>query len=316
MASKKRVKISDQTVGQLLFKTDNKCCVCSERGDHIHHLDGNPSNNILDNLAFLCFNDHDSASLKGTLRKKLTKEAIVNYRRHHYQVIENKRKKELGTLDRPISHLTNEKLLTVTKNALIILEIENIKSKYYSAEWDTRAEIINELGKYVDHSNNRLSYDILGFLSYAANQTRSGMPENVASSIFLQVLNYSPSLHDKRERKESIELAKQCIHIGGDIAYDSFIHLRKIKIAMFGLTVIKSIYIEAKRNKILELISEVENSYKELKSTLQRPERKDLGDAQETLKTFYDDLNDSNLKFPILSEHLMKRLEKERKEKS
>ena len=313
MATKKRIKIPNATEGQLLYQTDYKCCVCNKRGDQIHHLDGNPSNNNLDNLAFLCFEDHNLASLKETLRKKLTKEAIVNYRNHHYQVIEKRRKKELGALDKPISKLTNEKLLTVTKNALIILEIENIKTKYFSAEWDKRAEILNELDKYVNHKNNRLAYDILEFLSLAASQTRGGMTENVALSIFEHILNFSPSFYGKQERKQAIELAKQCIHIGDNIAYDSFIYLQKTNIARYGLTIMKFIYREAKRNKILELKKEVEKLYEELKSTLQRPERNDLGDAQETLQIFYADLEVWDLAFPILPEHLMKRLDKERK---
>ena len=315
MATKKRIKISNATEGKLLYQTDYKCCVCNERGDQIHHLDGNPSNNNLDNLAFLCFKDHDLASLTGTLRKKLTKEAIINYRTHHYQVIENRRQKEVGSLDKPISQLTDEKLLTVTKNALIILELENIKSKYFSAEWDKRADILNELDKYVNHKNNRLSYDILDFLSLAVSQARGCMTENIASSIFEHILSFSPSFYDKKERKQAIELAKQCIHIGDNIAYDSFIYLRKIDIAMYGLTIMKFIYREAKRNKITELQKEVENSYEELKSTLQRPERNDLEDAKELLKIFYDDLEVWDLAFPVLSNHLMKRLEKERKEK-
>jgi len=312
MTTKKRIKIPTSTEGQLLYQTDYKCCVCNERGDHIHHLDGNPSNNNLDNLVFLCFKDHDLASSKGPSRKSLTKETIINYRNHHYQVIDNRRKKELGVLDKPIPELTDEKLLTVTKNALIILEIENIKTKYFEAEWDKRAVILNELDKYVNHKNNRLAYDILEFLSSAASQTRSGMTENVALSIFGHILNFSPSFYDKQERKQTIELAKQCIHIGDNIAYDSFIYLRKINIAMYGLTIMKFIYREAKRNKILELQNEVENSYEELKSTVQRHERNDLGDALETLQIFYADLEVWDLAFPILPEHLMKRLDKEK----
>lgn len=314
MATKKRTKIPPETDGLLLYMTDYRCCVCNKRGDHIHHLDGNPGNNNLDNLAFLCFDDHDLASLKGTLRKKLSKEAIINYRNHHYHVIENRRKNELGAFDKPISKLTEEKLLTVTKNALIILELENIKTKFFPSDWHQRAAIIKDLNKYANHKNNRLSYDIFEFLSLAASQTRNGMPENVASNILGCILSFCPSFYVKQERKQVIELAKQCIHIGENIAYDSFVHLKKIDVAMYGLTIIKFIYREAKRNEIIELKNEVEKSYEELKSTLKRPERNDLEEAQETLKIFYDDLKNWDLALPILSTHLIKRLDKERKE--
>ena len=214
MAVKRRPIIPKATEGQLLFITDYKCCVCQEKGDHIHHLDENPKNNNLDNLAFLCFKDHDLTTSKSSLRKKLTKKAIINYRSHHYKVIENRRKQELGNLDKPISKLTNENLLIVVKNALIILELENIKARYFSAEWDKRADLINELDKYANHKNHRLTYAILEFLHLAVSQTRTGMTEKVALCIFSQIHSFGPSFHDKKNKKEVIELAKQCIQIG------------------------------------------------------------------------------------------------------
>lgn len=315
-AKKKRTKIPGATEGQLLYKTDYKCCVCNKRGDHIHHLDDNPDNNNIDNLAFLCFQHHNEATIKNSLSKTLRKESIIKYRKHHYKVIENKRKRELGSLNKPINKLTEEKLMSVTKTALIIIELENVKAKYFSADWDKRSEIIGELDKYVNHTNNRLAYDILDFLSIAASQARGGMTESVASNILGQILNFCPSFHSKENRKQAIELAKQCINIGDNIAYDSFIHLRKITIAMYGLTIIKFIYRQAKENNIPELKKEVERAYNELKSTLQRPERKDLGDAQKMLKIFHDDLEVWNLAFPMLSKHLMTRLDNERKQTS
>lgn len=316
MTTKKKVTIPPATAGQVLYKSDYKCCVCNERGDHIHHLDSDTSNNNIDNLAFLCFPHHDLASLKGSLRKKLTKEAIIEFRKHHYQVIENRRKRELGALNNPITKMTEEKLLTVTKTALIILELENIKSKYFSADWKEKSEVLGELDKYVNHTNNRLAYDILDFLSLVASQTRGGMTEGLASCVLGHILSFCPSLHDKKDRKQAIELAKQCIHIGDNIAYDSFIHLRKITIAMYGLTIMKFIYRKAKENNIPELKKEVERAYDGLKSTLQRPERNDLSDSQEMVKIFHDNLEEWDIAFPRLSEHLMKRLDDERQQSS
>lgn len=311
----KRKNIPNATEGELLFRADYKCCVCNKRGDHIHHLDEIPSNNNIDNLVFLCFPHHNEASIKNSLSKTLKKEAIIKYRLHHYKVIENKRKKELGELDRPIKQLTEEKLLTVTKTALIILELENIKSSYFFADWNKRSEMINELSKYVNHTNNRLAHDIIEFLSMAASQTRAGMTEDVASNILAKILSFCPSLHIKEDRKQAIELAKQCIYIGDSIAYDSFIHLRKINIAMYGLTIMKFIYRQANENNITELKKEVLSAYKRLQTNLERPDRTDLIDAQEILKTFKEDLQEWDLAFPVLSEHLMERLAKEQKNK-
>lgn len=311
-AINKRTKIPNAIEGQLLYLSDFKCCKCGREGDHIHHLDGKPNNNILDNLAFLCFNCHNQASAESPLKKKLTKVAIIKFRTHHYQVIKNRRNRELGVFDRPIAKLTNENLLTVAKNAIIILKLEDFKVRYFSASWSKRNDIIDELGMYANHSNNRLAYEILEFLSSIASQTRSGMTEKVALSVYGQIRNFSPPLHEKRDRKEAIELAKQCIHIGFSMAYDSFIHLRKINIAMYGLTILKFIYMGAKNNKITGLKKEVEKSFRDLESTLKRPERNDLIDAVETLQLFRDDLNVGDLAFPVLTDRLKSRLDNER----
>jgi hypothetical protein len=294
-----------------MFKADCKCCVCGERGDQIHHLDGNSDNNIIDNLAFLCFKDHDWASQKGGLRKKLSKEVIVKYRELHYQVIENRRKKELGVIDNSIPELTEEKLLVATKTALIILELEKIKEKYLEEDWNERSDILSALNKYANHSSYRLAYDILDFLLMASGQTRLGMTEKVASNVLTIVLNFFPSFNKKRDQKGIIELGEICIEIGENMAYDSFIHLRKINIAMYGLTIIKFIYRQAKKNKISVLQKEIERVYDKLESQLNRPNRTDLEDAQEVLQTFRDDLDVWDLAFPLMRDRLMKRLDSE-----
>ena len=46
---------------RLLRKNANVCCVCKQRnlGLHFHHIDGDNSNTIDENLAVLCVQDHD-----------------------------------------------------------------------------------------------------------------------------------------------------------------------------------------------------------------------------------------------------------------
>jgi len=305
----KSTKVPPKTVGELLFKTNIQCCVCKKRGQQIHHLNGNKYDHRIDNLAYLCISPcHDEATKTGGLSRKLDKETIINFREHHYHAVKNTRQKELGTFDHAIPELTEEKLLTASKNALIIIELEKIKEEYFSANWDKRVEILGQLSKFTNHSNHRLALDIFEFLSLIAGQTRGGMTYDMGSSVFGTVLDFSQSLHDEENRTQSIQLAKTCIHLGDNIAYDSFIHLRNIAVAMWGLTIMKFIYRSAKENKITELMDEVNRAYDGLESTLRRPERKDLGDAQEMVKIFRADLNEWDLAFPILTPHLMKRL--------
>lgn len=311
-APKKRTKIPKATDAEVVFKSDMKCCVCKKKGDHIHHLDGKPDNNKFENLALLCFEHHELASIKGNIGKKLKKEAIVKYRNQHYQEIENARKRALGVFDNPIkNNFSEELLLSTTKTAIILVELDKIKNKYFGAEWEERSDILHEISIYHDHMTHRLSFAVLDFLELASSQTRAGLTESVAIAIDSLVLTYCHPFDNSKpkQKKQSIELGKLGIRIGENIAYDSFIHLRDLNLAMWGLTIIKYVYREAKREGIKELVEEVKNVYKGLGNTLKRPERDDLGNAQQMLKEFYADLDVWDLAFPVLSPPLMKIIE-------
>src|SRR5256885_8088481 len=75
--AKKRTAISAAIAEQVLFDADLSCCVCQERGNHVHHLDENPSNNELANLVLLCFLHHDEVTAKGGLSRRLTPNLLV-----------------------------------------------------------------------------------------------------------------------------------------------------------------------------------------------------------------------------------------------
>lgn len=82
------------TKGHLIFASDSRCCVCQEPGDHVHHIDGNNKNHDRENLAFLCFNCHDRASVVGGLSSKLPMHAVREYRDHWHEVVRIRREAE------------------------------------------------------------------------------------------------------------------------------------------------------------------------------------------------------------------------------
>ncbi len=302
---KKTTSIPSKTAADVLYKSNLQCCICQEKGVHIHHLNGKNQDHRLDNLAYLCFSHHDDATITGSLSRKLSKETIIKYREQHYQVIINERERALGSHNHIINQLTEEQLLIASKNALIIIELENIKEEYFNSDWKKREDIITKLHKYSNHANNRLAYEILDFLNLIAGQTRSGMPNRLALTVYSLVMEFCPSLPDENNKEEYINLSKTCIHIGENIAYDSFIHLRNLSIAMWGLTIIKYVYRLAKEKDISELKEEINRVYDGLKYTLLRPERNDLSKAQELLKVFRDDLDEWDLAFPVLPDTIM-----------
>ena len=74
------MKLSDRLYGE----TDDACAICGIRGVGIlteHHIDGDRSNNVYDNLIVLCHNCHHSYHSDNGL----TYEQIVSRKRHLIQ---------------------------------------------------------------------------------------------------------------------------------------------------------------------------------------------------------------------------------------
>jgi hypothetical protein len=66
---------------KLLLANRHACCVCQKARVQIHNIDGNPSNNDVANLAALCTDHHDLATMQLGLTKKLTPEEVKEHKR-------------------------------------------------------------------------------------------------------------------------------------------------------------------------------------------------------------------------------------------
>lgn len=77
-----RLPVTTDLSADTLFASDRTCCVCRERGKRvqIHHIDDDPSNNAIANLAVLCFDCHDQTQLRGGFGKHLTAPVVAKYR--------------------------------------------------------------------------------------------------------------------------------------------------------------------------------------------------------------------------------------------
>jgi hypothetical protein len=80
--TKTRVAIPEATATEILFACDRTCCVCRAYGRRvqIHHIDDDPSNNRIENLAALCFECHDLTQMRGGFARSLTREQVAQYR--------------------------------------------------------------------------------------------------------------------------------------------------------------------------------------------------------------------------------------------
>ena len=80
--AKIRTSIPGDLAADVLFASDNTCCVCRERGKslQIHHVDEDPSNNVFENLSVLCFQCHDNTQIIGGFGRKLNAPLVTRYR--------------------------------------------------------------------------------------------------------------------------------------------------------------------------------------------------------------------------------------------
>ena len=91
--AKQRPPIPDDLAAKVLFASDRTCCVCKDRGKpiQIHHIDGNPSNNAVENLAVLCLDCHNETQIKGGFGRQLIPSVATKYRDEWLKTVTLKR---------------------------------------------------------------------------------------------------------------------------------------------------------------------------------------------------------------------------------
>lgn len=79
---KRRVTVPPALATKILFANRRRCCICREprRPVHIHHIDGNPSNNKWDNLAVLCLEEHSDVTGSQGLGRNYTSGEVYLYK--------------------------------------------------------------------------------------------------------------------------------------------------------------------------------------------------------------------------------------------
>jgi hypothetical protein len=100
--SRPKIPLQSETI--VLINCRRRCCICFglERDNRIKqgqiaHLDKNPANNKIQNLAFLCLSHHDSFDSKTSQSKGLTSNEVSHFKNELEQyIIENWRKPILG----------------------------------------------------------------------------------------------------------------------------------------------------------------------------------------------------------------------------
>lgn len=120
---KRRIRIPIRIEETVLFDSDRTCCLCrTSNAVQVHHIDGNPGNNVIDNLAVLCINCHDQVTKKGGITRNTSPGLVRKYQDEWYKIVRKKKEKQIS--DVKIKNLSGRKIL----NLLAIHEIRKIKA--------------------------------------------------------------------------------------------------------------------------------------------------------------------------------------------
>lgn len=226
-----------------------------------------------------------------------------SYERHKHNLIGSSNNQVMN--ENQTIHLTENDVFNITKSAIVVVEIEKLKTRFFNSEWDERNEILKELYVYSEISNVKISEIVLTFLRNITEDTRGGMTSNTAISIFSLSLDFFPYFEDiENDEKIFLQLGEDCIYMAFNMVYDASIYLNNFEIIMHGLTILKFIYKKGKENNSVHLIEKVKNIYTEIESKLNRPERNDLEDIKELVSVFKEDIEEGTLSFPPFSDSL------------
>jgi hypothetical protein len=91
--AKPRTPIPTSTAAAVLFAADRTCCVCREPAKpiQIHHIDDDPTNHDLSNLAVLCLECHEATQIKGGFSRRLDADQIRLYRDNWVETVAARR---------------------------------------------------------------------------------------------------------------------------------------------------------------------------------------------------------------------------------
>lgn len=299
-----RKKVSPDVEADVIYKSNRLCCVDQKRGDHIHHIDGNNANSKFENLALLCFDCHNEASLTGSLRKKLTPKAILKFRDFHYSAIQSERDHSIKKFNHKIDHLTSDILYAAAKDAVTMVEIKKLKHEYFNARISSRKTVLEKFDYLDELLSVRTSYEILSFLVRVTYGTRDGMDSETARVIYFLATTALRSSKMKLNTLELDLLVKEALRVSFNMFYDSVIHLKNLNIAQWSLILAKNVLIYSRDINPKGKTELEEYIFTEFEKYLKRPERNDLDNTRELLKIFRIDFQNDSLYFPKLPKNL------------
>jgi hypothetical protein len=155
MSRVRRETTAPDIAAKILFWSDRTCCVCRERGKpvQIHHVDGDHTNDEINNLAVLCLACHTETQIRGGFHRKLDGDQVVLYRMDWYSIVARERTAAMQREGPPAQEASNPRIIaSIIENlkeakefALLAMQYERIgandlRDKYIELALSNRVE--------------------------------------------------------------------------------------------------------------------------------------------------------------------------------
>lgn len=182
--TKKRISLPPETAARVLFEANRTCCVCriQSKPIQIHHIDENPANHSIANLAVLCFDCHRETQITGGFDRKLDADQVLLYRDDWVRLVSEERSRDTAAQD--ARQIVEEKDLALAM---------------------TLAEIYREARAYVKLA---IHYDVLGNVDlrdkYIELALSEGEPDD-DTVVFLRGLQGRPDRIPQKVRERHLK---------------------------------------------------------------------------------------------------------------
>ncbi len=307
-----RNKVPKTVLSEVMHLSDRKCCIDQKERVQLHHIDGNPNNNNIENLALLCLDCHDDATKTGSLSRKLDAETIKRFRKTHYETIQANRDAAFAVISQKNDEISPFDLVNATIQGCVLVEIAKIRLDYVTSKQDKHQLLLTKLSAFSEYNFPRVCYELFTFLDLISFETRSGPPLEKINSITFLVKEYFPVYENSASNEQILQVGSLAVNIAYGIIYDTSIYIKKYGSMKEGYDLLLYIFVTADRIEHENLKKLASEKMNEIESNLNRPEREDLNLAKVMLNS-YKELFDSNkLSFPTLNEHLWEIIQSEK----
>jgi hypothetical protein len=303
---KKRIPVPKKTEAQLMYDTDRKCCICQDGtfGDQIHHIDGDPSNNKINNLVFICFNHHNEASITSSLRKKLSGETIKLYKAKWCEEVDLKRKKRRDKFEKKeIIKLSEDEIIRASVKANVIIEIVKIMNEFHNLNnFEEKELLLEKLRRLNIYPDYRISYEILAFLNFILNRPYHDDMESVMNQVFWLTSIYFPQDDVDNEKF----LINEIIEMGRWLLHCAIVQKKSLNHLLYGSQIMKISYFKCKPLNKEYALKKIKRVFEEFSNDVEKMDNYERKTNCKTLLDIFEkDVLVYGLRIPKLPRNLV-----------